>query len=128
MKILIAGCGKVGQALARELSEEGHDLTLLDQNPHVLEVGIERYDVIAVQGNCASMQVLHQAGIENADLLIACTGSDELNLLACATAHVIQPNIHTIARVRNPEYTAQAFEMRRAFGLSMTLIRNCRQR
>lgn len=120
MKILIAGCGKVGQALAQELSAEGHDLTLLDSDPHVLEVGIERYDVIAVQGNCASMQTLHRAGVESADLLIACTGSDELNLLACATAHVIHPKIHTIARVRDPEYTDQAFEMRSAFGLSMT--------
>ena len=120
MKILIAGCGQVGQALAQELSAEGHDLTLLDSDPHVLEVGIERYDVIAVQGNCASMQTLHQAGVEKADLLIACTGSDELNLLACATAHLINSRIHTIARVRNPEYTAQAFEMRDAFGLSMT--------
>ncbi len=120
MKILIAGCGQVGQALAQELSAEGHDLTLLDSDPRVLEVGIERYDVIAVQGNCASMQTLHRAGVKNADLLIACTGSDELNLLACATAHVIHPQIHTIARVRNPEYTAQAFEMRHAFGLSMT--------
>ena len=120
MKILIAGCGKVGQALAEELSAEGHDLTLLDSDPRVLEVGIERYDVIAAQGNCASMQTLHQAGVEKADLLITCTGSDELNLLACATAHLINPRIHTIARVRNPEYTAQAFEMRDAFGLSMT--------
>ena len=120
MKILIAGCGQVGQALAQELSTEGHDLTLLDSDPRVLEVGIERYDVIAVQGNCASMKTLHRAGVESADLLIACTGSDELNLLACATAHVIHPKIHTIARVRNPEYTAQAFEMRHAFGLSMT--------
>ena len=66
------------------------------------------------------MQTLHQAGVEKADLLIACTGSDELNLLACATAHLINSRIHTIARVRNPEYTAQAFEMRDAFGLSMT--------
>ena len=120
MKIIIAGCGQVGLALAQELSAEGHDLTLLDSAPRVLEVGIERYDVIAVQGNCASMETLHQAGVESADLLIACTGSDELNLLACATAHAIHPKLHTIARVRNPEYTAQAFEMRDAFGLSMT--------
>lgn len=120
MKIIIAGCGQVGQALARELSEEGHDLTLLDSSPRVLEVGTERYDVMAVQGNCASMETLHQAGVEATDLLIACTGSDELNLLTCATAHAINGKLHTIARVRNPEYTAQAFEMRNAFGLSMT--------
>ena len=120
MKILIAGCGQVGRALVQELSNEGHDLTLLDSDPRVLEMGMERFDVMAVQGNCASMETLHQAGVESADLLIACTGSDELNLLACATAHAIHPKLHTIARVRNPEYTAQAFEMREAFGLSMT--------
>ena len=120
MKILIAGCGKVGQALVQELSEEGHDLTLVDMDSRVLEIGMERFDVISVQGNCASMQTMRRAGVENANLLIACTGSDELNLLACATAHVMNPKIHTIARVRNPEYTQQAYEMRKAFGLSMT--------
>ncbi len=120
MKILIAGCGQVGQTLAQELSAEGHDLTLLDSDPRVLEVGIERFDVIAVQGNCAAMQTLRRAGVERADLLIACTGSDELNLLTCATAHSIHRKIHTIARVRDPEYTAQAYEMRHSFGLSMT--------
>ena len=81
MKILIAGCGQVGETLAQELSSEGHDLTLMDSDPQVLEVGMERYDVIAVQGNCASMKALREAGAESADLLIASTGSDELNLL-----------------------------------------------
>ncbi len=120
MKILIAGCGQVGETLAQELSFEGHDLTLMDSDPRVLETGMERYDVIAVQGNCASMQTLAAAGIEGADLLIACTGSDELNLLCCMTAHVINPGLHTIARIRNPEYTEQAYHMRDAFALSMT--------
>lgn len=120
MNILIAGCGQVGETLVEELSAEGHDLTILDSDPRVLEVGMERYDVIALQGNCASVQTLHQAGIEKADLLIACTGSDELNLLCCVTAHIINPNLHTIARVRNPEYTELAYEMRRLYGVSMT--------
>ncbi len=119
MKILIAGCGQVGETLAQELSAEGHDLTLMDSDPRVLEAGMERYDVIAVQGNCASMQTLSDAGIEQADLLIACTGSDELNLLCCMTAHVVNPHLHTIARIRNPEYTEQAYHMRDAFALSM---------
>ncbi len=119
MKILIAGCGRVGQTLAQELSAEGHDLTLMDSDPHVLEVGMERYDVIAVQGNGASMQTLRDAGVETADLLIATTGSDELNLLCCMTAHIANPRLHTIARVRNPEYTEQAYNMRDAFALSM---------
>ena len=119
MKILIAGCGQVGETLAQELSAEGHDLTLMDSDPQVLETGMERYDVMAVQGNCASMKTLRQAGVESANLLIACTGSDELNLLCCMTAHVINPQLHTIARIRNPEYAEQAYHMRDAFALSM---------
>ena len=108
MKILVAGCGSVGQTLAKLLSAEGNDLTLVDSDSRVLESGMERYDVMAVQGNCASMQILRQAGVEKADLLIACTGSDELNLLCCMTAHVVNPKLHTIARIRNPEYAEQA--------------------
>ena len=119
MKILIAGCGKVGETLAQELSEEGHDLTILDSDPRVLEAGAERYDVMAVQGNCASARSLRQAGVEKADLLIACTGSDELNLLSCMTAYRINPHLQTIARIRNPEYNEQVYEMRDTFALSM---------
>ena len=118
MKILIAGYGQVGETLVRELSEEGHDLTILDSDPSVLETGMERYDVMAAQGNCASMQALQSVGIETFDLLITCTGSDELNMLSCLTAHTLNPSIHTIARIRDPEYTAQAYRMREAFGLS----------
>ena len=110
----------MGETLVQELSAEGHDLTILDSDPRVLEVGMERYDVIALQGNCASMQTLYQAGVDRADLLISCTGSDELNLLSCVTAHVINPKLHTIARVRNPEYAELAYEMQQAYGLSMT--------
>ena len=119
VKILIAGCGQVGETLARELSSENHDITLLDSDPKVLETGVERYDVITVQGNCAAMQVLDQAGVKEADLLIACTGSDELNLLSCVTAHALNPKLHTIARIRDPEYIEQAYKMRDAFALSM---------
>lgn len=119
MKILIAGCGQVGETLAQELSSEGHDLTLMDSDVRVLEVGTERYDVIAVQGNCAAVETLHRAGIKDADLLIATTGSDELNLLCCMTAHILNPRLHTIARIRNPEYTEQAYHMRDAFAISM---------
>lgn len=119
MKIIIAGYGQVGETLARELSEEGHELTLMDSNQSVLESGMERYDVIAVGGNCASMQTLQAAEIEKFDLLIACTGSDELNMLCCMTAHMLNPRLHTIARIRDPEYTEQAYKMHDAFGLSL---------
>ncbi len=120
MKILICGCGDIGETLARELVEAGYDLTLMDSNPQVLESGINRYDVMAIQGNCASMEALQRAGVKKSKLLIACTGSDELNLLCCMTARSLNPRIHTIARIRDPEYLEQAYAMRDAFGISLT--------
>ena len=119
MKILIAGAGKVGATLARKLSFEGYDLILIDSNPRVLDAIVERFDVMAVEGNCATMPTLRDAGVESADLLIAATNADEINLLCCMTAHEMNPRLHTIARVRNPEYTDQIFSMRGLFALSM---------
>ncbi len=121
MNIIIAGDGKVGSTLTRQLSSEGYNVTVIDSNPRVLEASVERYDVIAVHGNCASMEVLRQAGIMEADLLIAATNADEVNLLCCTTAHGMNPKLHTIARIRNPEYTEQIYEMRDIFGLSMAI-------
>ena len=105
MRVLIAGDGKVGLTLTRKLSSEGYDITLIDSNQSVLDASIETYDVMAVQGNCASMEVLKQAEVKKADLLIAATSADEINLLCCMTAHGMNPRIHTIARIRNPEYS-----------------------
>jgi len=121
MNIIIAGDGKVGSMLTRQLSTEGHDITVIDSNSKVLEATIERYDVIAVHGNCASMDVLLQAGVKDADLLIAATSEDEVNLLCCTTAHALNPKLHTIGRIRNPEYTEQIYRMRNVFGLSMVI-------
>lgn len=121
MKIIIAGDGKVGAALTGQLSAEGYDLTLIDTNQKVLEGMVEKYDCMAVTGNCASMAVLEQANVKETDLLIAATSADEINLLCCMTAHGMNRNLHTIARIRNPEYTDQIFEMRNLFALSMTV-------
>ena len=121
MNIIIAGSGKVGSTLSRQLSSEGYNITVIDLKPSVLETSVERYDVIAVQGNCASMEVLQHAGVADADLLIATTGADEINLLCCTTAHGMNPKLHTIARIRNPEYTEQIYAMRHIFGLSMVI-------
>lgn len=121
MRIIIAGDGKMGAILTRQLSAENNDLTLIDSNFKVLESSEERYDVMVVQGNCASMEVLLQAGVKEAELLIAVAGADEINLLCCMTAHGLNPKIHTIARVRNPEYTDQIYEMRNMFALSMSV-------
>ncbi len=121
MKIIIAGNGKMGAALTRQLAAEGDDLTLIDSNMKVLESSEERYDIMVVHGNCASMDVLLQAGVREADLLIAMAGADEVNLLCCMTAHGLNANIHTIARVCNPEYTNQIYAMRDMFALSMVV-------
>ena len=121
MHIIIAGHGKVGITLLQQLSQEGHDLTMIDMNRTVLDGAVTRHDVMAVQGNCAAQQVLLDAGVMDADLLIAVTGADEVNLLSCMTAHGLNPNLHTIARIRNPEYTQQSHQMRDLFALSMTV-------
>lgn len=121
MKIILAGIGKVGSSLTRHLTDEEYDLTLVDVSSEKLNLMMERCDVISVTGNCATMGVLKQAGVESAELLIAMTGEDEVNLLCCMTAHSMNPQIHTIARIRNPEYTEQIYAMRNSFGLSMTV-------
>ncbi len=121
MNIIIAGDGKVGSMLTRQLSSEGHDITVIDSDARVLQQSVERYDVISVHGNCASMGVLQQAGVKDADLLIAATSEDEVNLLCCTTAHALNQKLHTIARIRNPEYTNQIYRMRDIFGLSMII-------
>lgn len=121
MKILIAGGGKVGANLAQQLSASGYDVTVIDRNLEVLEGIQERFDVMAVQGNCAAMEVLLQAGVKEVDLVIAVTSEDEKNLLCCMTAHGLNPNLHTIARIRNPEYTDQIHEMHDLFTLSMVV-------
>ena len=121
MDIIIAGDGKVGSTLAQQLSAEGHDVTLIDSDLHVLNTSMERYDLMGVHGNCASKSVLLQAGVKDAELLIAATSADEINLLCCTTAHGLNPNLHTIARIRNPEYTDQIHEMREVFALSLSV-------
>lgn len=121
MKIIIAGDGTVGATLTRQFAAENHDVIVIDSDSSILDSSVERYDVISVQGNCASMAVLNQAGVKEADLLIAVTNHDEINLLCCTTAHYMNPKLHTIARIRNPEYTDQAYKMRDLFGLSLVI-------
>ena len=121
MNIIIAGNGKVGRTLARQLTAEGHDLTLIDNDSRVLELSMAHIDAMTVLGNCASRQTLLDAGVESADLLIAAADADELNLLCCMTAHGLNPNLHTIARIRDPEYADQIMTMRDVFPLSLTI-------
>lgn len=111
----------MGMTLTRQLSAEGHDLTLIDSNYNVLFAGMDKYDIMTVQGNCASAAVLEAAGIQDADLLIAATSGDEVNLLCCMTAHAINSKLHTIARVRNPDYSQQVYQMADLFALSLSV-------
>ncbi len=121
MNIIIAGCGKVGATLVRQLASEGHDLTLIDRSKSVLESIAGHHDVMTMEGNCASMRTLLDAGVTGADLLIAVSGADEVNLLSCMTAYGLNPSLHTIARIRDPEYAEQVFRMREVFNLSMAV-------
>lgn len=120
MKIIIVGCGKVGATIAEQLDGEGHDVVLIDNRPSAIHNITDTLDVMGVIGNGASHNVLITAGIETADLLIAVTGSDELNLLCCVVAKKTG-NCHTIARVRNPQYNSEIDFIREGMGLSMII-------
>ncbi len=119
MKIIIAGVGKLGSLLTKQLSLEGNDLTIIDLDPEALEQTIEHCDAMSLEGNCASMEVLRNAGIEDADLLITATGEDEINLLCCMTAHSMNASLHTIARIRKPEYVESTYAMRKQLAMSL---------
>ena len=117
MKIILVGGGKVGTALARQLSEEGHSVTVIDTNKARVEQIVQAYDVLGVVGNGSSITTLNEAGIEDTDVFIAITGSDELNLLCCMFAKKAGSR-HTIARVRNPSYSHELDFIRQQTGIS----------
>ncbi len=121
MNIIIAGGGKVGLTLARQLAAEGHNLTIIDRDSRVLESSSEQYDAMAVAGNCAATDTLLKAGVRSANLLIAVTSADEVNLLCCMTAHGLNEKLHTIARIRTPEYAEQVLTMPQVYPLSLTV-------
>ena len=120
MKIIVVGCGKVGSALAAQLSEEGHDVSVVDKNPQVVNDVSSNYDVMGIVGNGGSYSVQKELGVEEADLLIAASDSDELNLLCCLIAKKAG-GCSTIARVRNPIYNSEIGFIRDELGLSMTV-------
>ena len=120
MQIIIVGCGKVGTALAAQLSQEDNNVTVVDKDSDVIRNITGLYDVMGVVGNGASYNTLQEADIEHADLLIAVSRSDELNLLCCVVARQAG-RCHTIARVRNSVYRKEKEFIRRELGLSMII-------
>ncbi len=105
MRILIVGAGAVGFHLARHLSEEGHDIVLIDPDPERVSTAQEQLDILTINGNGASLKVLREAGIEKADLLVAVTNVDEVNLIACWSAMHHGVGVK-VARISNPDYFA----------------------
>ena len=121
MNIIIVGCGKVGHTLTERLVREGHDITVVDTSERVIRDTTEVFDVMGIRGNGASLSVLMEAGLQKADLIIAVTGSDELNLLCCTIARKAGGNLAAIARVRNPDYSKELTYLRQQLGLSMII-------
>lgn len=120
MNIVIVGDGKVGAALAENLSQEQHNVVVIDRDPKIIEQMVNSYDVMGICGNGASYDIQREAGVNNARLFIAATSSDELNILSCLVAKKIGA-AHTIARVRNPEYLKQLPFFKDELGLSMVV-------
>lgn len=121
MKIIVVGCGKIGGAVVSNLVSEGHDIVAVDTNPAVVEEMSNLYDVMCVCGNGADYDTLSEAGVENAEMLIAVTGSDELNMLCCFFANKMGAN-HTVARIRNPEFNDRNLGfMKQQLGISLVI-------
>ncbi len=120
LSIIIVGCGKVGSTLVEQLSKEGHDITVIDKNRQKIQNLSDVYDVMGLVGNGASYSVQKEAGIDHADLLIAVTDSDELNLLCCTVAGRVG-RCAAIARVRTPDYSEEIGYLREKLGLAMII-------
>lgn len=120
MRIIIVGCGKVGSSIASELNLEGHEISVVDINHGAVDKLANSLDVLGIEGNGATYDVLIEAGAEYADLLIAATARDEINLYSCLMAKAAGVT-HTIARVRNPEYTNDLYRIKEHLGLSMAI-------
>ena len=120
MKIIIVGDGKVGATLVEHLSQEGHDIIVIDKDQKIIEQLTNSHDVMGICGNGASYDVQIEAGVSDAQLFIAATSSDELNILSCLMAKKAGAE-HTIARVRTPDYLKQTPFFKDELGLSMVV-------
>ncbi len=118
MKIVIIGLGTIGKTVLKSLSAMGHTITIIDEDKDKVEGLIEKYDVFGVVGNGACIDIQNEAGMEDADLAIVLTNSDELNVFTCLVAKKAGVK-NTIARVRNPDYSKQIMDMKDELGISM---------
>ena len=121
LDIIIVGNGKMGFSLADQLASEDHSITIVDTHEAALRRASDTLDVMSVKGNGVSAAVLREAGAEHADLLIAATSTDEVNMVCCLTAKKMGTS-YTIARIRNQEYTSGLAELNRDLGIDMVII------
>jgi len=106
LKIVIVGAGEVGFHIAQRLALENKEVVVIDRRPEALKRIAESLDVQALEGSGSSPRILEEAGLKDADILLAVTDSDETNIIACMFANSLAPNIIKLARIRNEEYTA----------------------
>ena len=124
LKIIIVGCGDVGATIVEELDAENHDITIIDKDSETINELVNTYDIMGIVGNGASFAVQKEAGIIDADLIIAVTESDELNLFCCTVAKRAGGEISAIARVRNPDYIGEIDYLREKLGLALVINPN----
>lgn len=122
MKIVVVGAGQVGFYIAQRLSSEDKEVLVIDKNPKVLEQIANHIDVQTLEGSGSSPKVLEEAGIKDADILLAVTDSDEINLVACTFANILAPGITKVARIRNDEYLE--YREKWAADLSVSMVIN----
>ena len=120
MNIIIVGNGKLGYTLAQYLSKDGHDITVLDVSQQALLRASETLDVMCVRGNGANVKVLIEAGVENADVILAVTGNDEQNMVCCLAAKQLGAK-YSIARIRDPEYTESLTLLQKKLDIDMVI-------
>ena len=118
MKIIIVGYGKVGSHLAKLLSFEDHQVTVIDVNRSAVEEAVDEYDVIGINGNGASFPIQEEAGVDGCDMFIAVTGNDELNIMSCMVADRSGAK-RTIARVRNTDYSGHLLFLQNKLGVDL---------
>ncbi len=118
MKIVISGAGRVGCTLTGFLTNEGHDITVIDKNGQLVDEVVNRYDVLGIVGNGASVDVQKEAGVDKCDFFISVATTDEGNIMSCTVARALGAK-HTVSRVRNPDYYTQADFMKANLGIGM---------
>ena len=121
MQIIVVGCGKVGRSIVAQLSKEDNNVTVIDTNAQIIRNISTNYDVMGIVGNGSSFTILDQADLAHTDMIIAVTERDEVNLLTCVIAKLNNNKIHTVARVRSPQYAGALAKLQKGLDLTMTI-------